>query len=413
VLDDPYREHRGTMTGPLDGVRVLDLGQIYQGGYCGLLLSYMGADVVKVEPPWGENVRTRSEDGYPPQFQFLNASKRGITLDLKSAAGREALERLVAAADVLLENFATGKMAELGVGYDRLKEVNPELVYAHGSGYGDSGPYAEYPAMDLTVQAMSGVMETTGFPDGPPVKAGPAVCDFVGATHLAVGILGALFRREATGEGDYVEVGMFDCMYPTLASPVSAWVSGSDAPPRTGNQHSGLSIAPYNAYEVEDGHVAIICIAERHWESLARVMDRADLIGREGWDSKVARARRIEEVDAVIEGWLTGRTKAEVVGTLLEADVPCAPVRTVPEMVEDPHLRERGMLHDLPNPGDGRDETPVPGMPIRFAGGEGSDVSRAPFLGEHTEEVLREVAGYTDAEIDRLGREEGSGSTSG
>jgi crotonobetainyl-CoA:carnitine CoA-transferase CaiB-like acyl-CoA transferase len=398
------------MNGPLAGVRVLDLGQIYQGGYCGLLLSYLGADVVKVEPPWGENVRTRSEDGYPPQFQYLNASKRGIALDLKAEAGREALERLVEKADVLLENFATGKMADLGVGYERLREVNPELVYAHGSGYGDTGPYAEHPAMDLTVQAMSGVMETTGFPDGPPVKAGPAVCDFVGATHLAVGILGALFRREATGEGDYVEVGMFDCMYPTLASPVAAWVSESDAPPRTGNRHSGLSIAPYNAYEVEDGHVAIICIAEHHWESLARVMGREDLIGREGYTSKVERARRIDEVDAVIEAWLEGLTKAEVVETLLEVDVPCAPVRTVPEIVDDPHLRERGMLHYLPNPGEGREETPVPGMPIRFAGSEPPEVSRAPSLGEHTETVLREVAGYTDAEIERLEGTRESGS---
>ena len=397
------------MSGPLAGVRVLDLGQIYQGGYCGLLLSYLGADVIKVEPPWGENVRTRSEDGYPPQFQFLNASKRGITLDLTTEDGREALCRLVEKADVLLENFSTGKMAELGVGYERLREVNPELVYAHGSGYGDSGPYAEYPAMDLTVQAMSGVMETTGFPDGPPVKAGPAVCDFMGATHLAVGILGALLRRERTGEGDYVEVGMFDCMYPTLASPVSAWVAESDAPPRTGNQHSGLSIAPYNAYEVEDGYVAIICIAERHWESLARVIDREDLIGREGWDSKVERARRIEAVDSVIEAWLDGRTKVEVVETLLEANVPCAPVRTVPEIVEDPHLRERGMLHDLPNPGEGREETPVPGMPIGFAASDPPEVSRAPFLGEHTAEVLAEVAGYSAAELDRLTGETGSG----
>ena len=390
------------MNRPLEGVRVLDLGQIYQGGYCGLLLSYLGADVVKVEPPWGENVRTRSEDGYPPQFQYLNASKRGITLDLKSDGGREALERLAEKADVLFENFATGKMAELGVGYDRLSEVNPELVYAHGSGYGDTGPYAEYPAMDLTVQAMSGVMETTGFPDGPPVKAGPAVCDFAGATHLALGVMGALFRRERTGKGDYVEVGMFDCIYPTLASPVAAWVDRSDAPARTGNRHSGLSIAPYNAYEVEDGHVAIICIAERHWESLAKVMDREDLVGREGWTSKVERARRIEEVDAAVEAWLDGRAKDEVVETLLAANVPCAPIRTVPEVVDDPHLRERGMLHYLPNPGEGRAETPVPGMPIKFANSDSPEVSPAPSLGEHTEEVLTEVAGYSESELDRL-----------
>ena len=144
--------------------------------------------------------------------------------------------------------------------------------------------------MDLTVQAMSGLIHTTGFPDGDPVKAGPAVCDFLGAVHLALGITTALFERSRTGEGRYVEVGMYDCMYPTLASPVSAHVSRSDAPPQTGNQHSGLDIAPYNVYPTEDGYVAIICISKRHWETLATRIDREDLVGAEGYDSKAARA---------------------------------------------------------------------------------------------------------------------------
>ncbi|MFB6299803.1 MAG: CaiB/BaiF CoA transferase family protein [Halobacteriales archaeon] len=390
------------MTAPLSDIRVLDLGQIYQGGYCGLLLSYLGADVVKIEPPWGENVRTRSEDGKPPQVQYLNATKRGITLNLKREPDREALKDLVAKADVLLENFATGTMADLDLGYDTLSEINPELVYAHGSGYGDYGPYAEYPAMDLTIQAMSGVMHTTGFPDGPPVKAGPAVSDFMGAVHLALGIVGALFRRTETGEGDYVEVGMFDCMYPTLASPVSAWVTRKDTPPRTGNRHSGLSIAPYNVYAVADGYVAIICISERHWASLAEIMDHTELIDAPGYDSKVARADRMEEIDELIEDWLAGRSQESVVETLLEAGVPCAPVQSIETIVEDPHLHAREMIHYLPNQSEGRESVPVPGMPIKFDGSDPPSVTSAPLLGEHTEEVLTDVAGYDAAMIARI-----------
>ena len=390
------------MEQPLSDVRVLDLGQIYQGGYCGLLLSYMGADVVKVEPPWGENLRTRSEDRKPPQVQFMNPNKRGITVNLKSDRGKELLEELAGEADVLLENFAKGKMDSLGVGYDDLSEVNPGLVYAHGSGYGDWGPYSDYPAMDLTIQAMSGVMNTTGFPDGDPVKAGPAICDFVGGLHLLSGILSALYQREKTGEGQYVEVGMFDAMYPTLASPVSAWTNRSDAPPRTGNRHSGLDIAPYNAYEAEDGYVAIICIAERHWENLAQLMGRDDLVGVEEYSSKYQRAQHMEEIDGAVQEWLDGRRKDEVVAELLDAGVPCAPVQEVEEIIDDPHLKERGMLNFLENQSEGRDEVPVPGMPIKYSGSESPEVEPAPTIGEHTEEVLEEVLSYTANDVDRL-----------
>ena len=389
------------MDQPLSGVRVLDLGQIYQGGYCGLVLAYMGADVVKVEPPWGENVRTRSEDGKSAQFQYLNPNKRGITLNLKSAEGQAVLLDLVEEADILLENFSTGKMDELGLGYERLSEVNPGLVYAHGSGYGDDGPYADYPAMDLTVQAMSGVMHTTGFTGQPPTKTGPAFADFMGAIHLVAGITTALYQRERTGEGQYVEVGMFDTIFPTMASPVAAWVSEKGTPPRTGNQHSGLSIAPYNAYEVDDGYVAIICIAERQWENLADLMGREDLVC-ERLSSKARRANHREEIDGAIEEWLQGQSKDEVVDQLLDANVPCAPVRTIEELVDDPHLRHRGMLNYLENQTDGREEIPVPGLPIKFSGSEDPDVEAAPLLGEHTEEVLSEILGYDSERIAHL-----------
>ncbi|NHN42806.1 CoA transferase [Halorubellus sp. JP-L1] len=393
------------MDPPLKDVRILDLGQIYQGGYCGMVLAYLGADVVKVEPPWGENVRTRTEDGKPPQYQYLNPNKRGITINLKSERGKGLLKELAAEADVIFENYATGKMDELGVGYETLEEINPELIYAHGSGYGDTGPYAEYPAMDLTVQAMSGIMSTTGFPEQPPVKAGPAVADFFGAIHLVAGIVSALFQRERTGSGQYVEVGMFDTIYPTLASPVASWVSETETPPRTGNQHSGLSIAPYNAYEVDDGHVTIICIAERHWESLARLMGHKDLLGVDRLSSKAKRAEHIGEVDGYIKEWLDGMEKDEVTERLREAGVPCAPVRTIEEIVADDHLEERGMLNHLPNQSDGRSEVPVPGLPIKFSGSEQPDVESAPLLSEHTEEVLADLLDYDDELIDALDEE--------
>jgi CoA:oxalate CoA-transferase len=390
------------MERPLTGVRVLDLGQIYQGGYCGLILAHLGADVVKVEPPWGENVRTRSEDGKPPQYQYLNPNKRGITLNLKSDQGAEILMELVEETDIIFENFSSGKMSELGLGYETLSEINPRLVYAHGSGYGNNGPYSDYPAMDLTIQAMSGVMNTTGYPNQPPVKSGPAFADFMGATHMALGIISALFQREYTDEGQYVEVSMFDTIYPTLASPVASWVSEKDTPSRTGNRHSGLSIAPYNAYEVEDGHVAIICITERHWERLAEVMGREELIGIKRFSSKAKRANHIEEVDGYIEEWLAGQTKEQVMDQLLEASVPCAPIRTISEIVDDTHLDHRGMLNYLPNQGEGREEIPVPRLPIKFSKSDDIEVIPAPLLGEHTDEVLQEVLGYDKSEIAEL-----------
>lgn len=391
------------MDRPLRGYRVLDLGQIYQGPYCGMLLSYLGADVIKIEPPWGENVRSRSEDGRPPQVQYLNPNKLGITLDLKAEEGKVALRDLVAESDVLIENFSTGKMAELGIGYEDLRQVNPGLVYGHASGYGDDGPYADYPAMDLTVQAMSGVMHTTGFPDAPPVKAGPAICDFLGGVHLAAGVVSALLQRERTGEGQYLDVGMFDCMFPTLASPVAALVDEQETPPRTGNRHSGLAITPYNAYAVEDGFVVIICIAERHWKALVEIIGRDDLIGDERYGSKVKRAHHNEEIDAMIDDWVAGKTKDEVVQTLLDWNVPCAPVTAVEELLGDPHLNHRGMITELPNQGEtGRSTVPVPGMPIKLSGSDPPETTPAPYLGEHTDAVLREIAGYGDEEIETL-----------
>lgn len=387
----------------LDGITVLDLGHIYQGPYCGLVLSYFGADVVKVEPPGGETLRGRSPENEPVEAQMMNANKRGIVIDLKSDEGKDVFTDLVEVADVIVENFSSGKMAELGLGYETLREINPEIVYAHGSGYGDNGPYQGYPAMDITIQAISGVVHTTGFPDGPPVKAGPAIIDFIGGIHLASGVLGALFKRERTGEGEYVDVSMFDCSYPMLMSPLAKWISGMDVPPRTGNQHSGLSIAPYNIYEVTDGYVAIACISEPQWKRLVDLMGEKWMLNEDRFDSKVSRAEHYEEIDGIVNDWLNDRTKDDVVELLIGEGISCAPVQTLEELVEDPQLEHRGMINYIENKETrGWDKIPVPGMPIKLEDDSAPKIRPSPRVGEHTDEVLYEYLAYEPEHIDRL-----------
>src|SRR6266540_4884375 len=272
---------------PLDGMLVLDLGQIYNGPYCGLLLGFMGARVIKVEPPEGDVVRRRKRDVEPYPLVMLNSNKESVVLDLKRPKGKSLFLRLVGKADVVVENFAAGVMDRLGLGWDVLRVENPRLVYGTGKGFGLDGPYRDLPAMDLTIQAMSGIMNATGYPDLPPVKAGPAVCDFLSGVHLCAGILGALLHRERTGQGQLVEVAMLEASVIALVSAIGSVMDGTAAtvPERTGNRHPALSMAPYNVYPATDGHVAIFTASERHWHSVAKVLGREDLLSDPGFAS--------------------------------------------------------------------------------------------------------------------------------
>lgn len=384
----------------LDGVDVIDLGQVYHGPYCGLMLSYLGADVVRIEPPDGEPLRGRVESGEPGPLVFLNSSKDGITLNLKSERGTDLLKELVADVDVLVENYGVGTMEGLGLGYETLSEINPRLIYAHGSGYGEQGPYRDFPAMDLTVQAMGGVMDVTGFPDSPPTKAGIAVSDFLGGIHLTAGILAALYQREFTGEGQFVEVSMHDTVFPTLASPLGSKFEGRDTPPRTGNRHSGLAQCPYNVYEVADGYVAVFCIRDRHWDALVELFGREELADDPRYESNTERAKRIDEVDELVADWMGDRERDELVDGLGAAGVPCAPVKELDEVAADPHLRERGMIQEIDHPDFGT--VPVPGPPIRLSDSATPDVERAPTKGEDNDRVYAERFGLSKAEIDAL-----------
>lgn len=387
----------------LSGLRVLDLGKIYNGPYAGLLLAHLGADVIKVEPPGGETLRYRAAaETETHEFVMLNSNKRDIVLDLKRPEGRQVLLDLLRTADVLIENFARGAMERMGLSYDVLADLNPRLVVGSGKGYGLSGPYADMPAMDITVQAMSGVIASTGFPDGPPVKAGPAFMDFMGGIHLFAGIMAALVQRGVTGRGQLVEVSMHDTVFPTLSSALGGIYNRvrEDIPERTGNRHSGLAVAPYGVYPAADGHVALFCVTEGHWKALLSAMGREDLADDPRFASTHLRAGHLEEVDAQVSAWTVLHDKWELVRTLEACGVPCAPVQTVREVADDPHLKERGMIRQVQHPRLG--VVPVVGNPLRLSDSPLVDVAVAPALGQHTDEVLQQVAGYTADEVAEL-----------
>src|SRR5258708_24961410 len=391
-----------TIRRPLDGMLVLDLGQIYNGPYCGLQLAFMGARVLKIEPPEGDVVRRRKREVEPYPLVMLNSNKESVVLDLKQPRGKEIFLELVARADVLIENFAAGVMDRLGVGWDVLHKLNPRLVYGGSSGFGLDGPYRDLAAMDVTIQAMSGITNATGDEDGAPTKAGAAVCDFLAGIHLCAGILGALVQRERTGEGQRVEVAMHEAAVIALASALGAVMDGdANVPQRTGNRHPALAMAPYNTYPCTDGHVAIFTSAERHWQSMCRLLGHPDLAEHPEYSGPAGRARHMAESDDSVAVWTITRSKQEVMRLLNEAHVPCAPVKTAREVAHDPHLEARGFWVDVKHPRRGATRVAI--SPIRLhAGGKAEIRSPAPTLGQHTEAVLGELLGLKADELATL-----------
>ncbi len=390
---------------PLAGITVVDLSQIYNGPYATFLCAQAGADVIKIEPKGGEHLRRRGVvGGAALPFAMLNANKRSVSLDLKNARGRNLLIEMVKRADVLVENFAPGVVDRLGIGVNEMHRLNPRLVYAQSSGYGQDGPYRDYPAMDLTVQAMSGVMGITGFPEREPVKAGPALCDFFAGVHLFGGIVTALYDRERTGRGRTVEVAMLDSVYAALASNLGmCFGQGWQEAPRTGNRHGGLAESPYNVYPTRDGYIAIICVGEQHWKNLLDAMARQDLKDDPRFVSLQTRVDHMDVVDALVSDFTKQQTKQDLFALLMKHRVPCAPVRTLMEVVNDPHLRQRGMLQWIDHPELGR--IVVQASPIRFDGAPVLPHAPSRKLGADNEGVLGGWLGLPPEEIARLARE--------
>jgi crotonobetainyl-CoA:carnitine CoA-transferase CaiB-like acyl-CoA transferase len=384
---------------PLAGITVIDLSHVYNGPYATFLMAMAGADVVKVEPVTGEHLRSRGDmGGAALPFAMLNSNKKSVTLNLKSEHGRTLLREMAARADVLVENFAPGVMDRLGVGAAELHKINPRLVYGSSSGYGKTGPYRDYPAMDLVMQAMSGVMNSTGFPDQPPVKAGAALCDFGAGVHLYAAIVTALYERERTGRGRVVEVSMQEAVYASLASNLGMLhARGAAAPARTGNRHGGLGISPYNAYPTEDGWVVLNAPGDHHFRALLGVMGRADLQDDPRFVSRSARVENFAAVEELIEGWTRTLGKDEVARRMLAAAVPCAPVRNLHDVMHDENMHARGSLQWIDHPDLGR--VILPHSPLAFEDTPRKPIEPSLALGASNRAVFGDWLGHSDEEL--------------
>lgn len=387
---------------PLEGVTVLDFGQVYNGPYCGFLLAQAGARVIKVESLIGETLRARGADSpasYP--FALLNSNKESITLNIKAIAGQQLLKRMAERVDVVFENFAPGTMDRYGVGAAGLRAVNPRLIYASSTGYGvAAGPYREYLGMDITLQAMTGVMSITGEDGGPPLKTAAAFADFIAGTHLYAGIVSALFARERSGEGATIDISMQDCVFPTLSTALGSYYVAGQQRPRAGNRHPGRALAPYNVYEAADGHVAIICIREGHWRKLCQAMGQPELGEDPRFATNADRAAHMDELDEIVSEWTRQHPKAEIFAAAQAHNVICAPVQSLADVIHDPHLIERGSVRLRPHPQLG--EIAQLQTPLRYRDIDPPPLTDAPELGRDTAQVLAELADVDDDELKRL-----------
>jgi crotonobetainyl-CoA:carnitine CoA-transferase CaiB-like acyl-CoA transferase len=381
---------RRTVNLPLTGATVLDLGQVYGGPYCAHLLGHLGARVIKIEPPTrGEPLRGRGHqagDSGPVNFQLLNGGKESVLLDLKTTSGREAFLALCETSDVVVENFAPGTMDKLRIGYAEMTTVNPRIIHASLKAYSEDSPSRDLKGMDLTVQASSGVMAVNGFPEGPPVKCGPSLVDFLGGAHLALGILAAHIERTQTGHGQQVLVSLQDSVIPTLASNIASWLEDPEVLLRTGNHHGGMAECPYNSYPTSDGHIAILCLTPNHWTSLCVAMGRADLGSDLSLISSQARSARMVELDDAVAGWTSTLPGHDIEALLQECGVPAARVRDLRDLLEG----ESGRSHPMFQTSNGPDGQPLYafGSPVRLGHHAAAALRPSPALAQDNAAVL-------------------------
>jgi crotonobetainyl-CoA:carnitine CoA-transferase CaiB-like acyl-CoA transferase len=390
------------MDGALDGLRVLELTHVMAGPFCGQVLADMGADVVKIEPPEGGDTtrralgfRMRGED--TAAFLAVNRNKRSLALDLKDERHRAAFHRLAGGADVVLENYRPGVAARLGADWETLRELNPRLVHASVSGFGQTGPYAMRPGFDLIAQGMAGVMSVTGEPGGEPVKCGIPISDLAAGLFCAVGILSALAARERTGRGQRVDTSLFEgALALSIWEAAELWATGR-VPQPLGSAHR--LTAPYQALRTRDGHITVGANNPRLWERLCAALGRTDLPDDPRFATNDARMEHRAELEEELESALAARDTDAWVEALLDAGVPCGPIHDYKQVFEDPHTQARAMEVQLEHPVEGTIR--ALGIPVKLSETPGTIRRPAPLLGQHSEEVLRE-AGFSGEEIAAL-----------
>jgi len=377
---------------PLAGMRVLDISQVMAGPYACMLLADLGADVIKIEPPEGGD-QTRGAMGFKLKgndsmgFLNMNRNKRSVTLDLKTDEGRAALHALVLEADVLVENYRPGVMKRLGADFDTLSALNPALVYVSISGFGQSGPWSQRPGFDLMAQAMSGVMSVTGYPGGPPVKAGVPVADIGCALFAVYGLLAAYIGARSTGQGQYIDASLFDSALAFSVWDISEyWGTGRQPEPLgTSNRMS----APYQAAKAADGYFVMGATNQKLWRKLCDLLERPDLLDDERFANVSQRLAHREALMAELERSFAARTAEAWIETLLAAGIPAGPILTYPEAFESEHGRHRAMRIEIDHPVEGK--VPNIGFAVKMMGTPQQVRRPPPLLGEHTREVLEEL----------------------
>ncbi|KON29408.1 carnitine dehydratase [miscellaneous Crenarchaeota group-15 archaeon DG-45] len=392
----------GHQSGALQGVRVLDLSRVLAGPYCSMLLSDLGADVVKLEIPGrGDDSREFPpfESGESLYYVNLNRGKRSIALNLKRPEGRRLFLRLVERCDVLLENFRPGTMERLGLGYERLRQANPGLIYASISGFGRTGPYRSRPGYDIIGQAMGGLLSITGWPDSPPTRVGTAIGDILSALFCCIGILAALRSRERTGRGQLVDVALVDSVFASLENIPQKFFVDGEIPARIGNRYE--FVYPYDSFRAADGWAIIGIANDAMWRRFIEVSGLMALGDDERFASNPRRVENHMDLKPHIEAWTSSRRVAEIVDLLNGHGIPACPIYSVRDVIEDQHIAEaREMIVEMEQPGVGR--VRLLGCPVKMSETGTGPRGPAPALGEDTEAVLREVLGISTDEIELL-----------
>jgi crotonobetainyl-CoA:carnitine CoA-transferase CaiB-like acyl-CoA transferase len=403
--------HAQNNAGALAGLKVVDFTQALAGPYCTMILADLGADMLKVESlqgdlirkvgPYPKDDRMRAYGGY---FQSINRNKRSIAVDLKRPEGREIALSLVRRADVVVENFRAGVMDRFGLGYETLHEVNPRLVYACVRGFGDprsgTSRYTDWPAYDVVSQAMGGLMGVTGPGPEQPMKAGCAVGDIVPAMFLAIGVLAAVRHAQLTGEGQFVDVGMYDAVLALCERIIYQYSVLGQIPKPEGNSITFL--CPFDAFPARDGWVTIAAPGENHWKILCEAIGRPELAADPNFATNPARVRHADQVRALLREWTAARTRREILAAL-GGKVPCGAVHTVKDIFEDEHPAARAMLATIDHPGLTRRVT-IAAPPVKMSATPAAVRTRAPLLGESTVEVMERL-GYAAEQIQALARD--------
>ena len=389
------------MTGPLKGIRVLDLTRILAGPYATMILRDLGAEVIKIEQPGsGDEARDFGpfKNDFSLYFMSVNRGKKSVTLNLKSPRGKELFLELVKDSDILVENFRPGTMEKLGLDYESLKMHHPSLLYAACSGFGQTGPYAMRGAYDMIIQGMGGIISITGEPDRPPVRVGTSIGDITSALFTAIGILSALRHRDRTGEGQLIDVGMLDCQVAILENAMVRYFSTGDIPRPLGRRHP--AITPFEVFESADGYVVIAIGNNELWRKFCEHVDRPELIDDERFHTNALRTDNHESLFPILAEIMSRHTTDAWVEALEAIGVPCGPVNTVDKVANDPQVLARDMIAEVEH--DITGTVQIPGIPIKLSETPGQIDAPAPNLGEHTSEVLTDLLGLEAEEVNQL-----------